>query len=449
MAQVTLERVNELKQTLSDFVLDAEDDLATALETFSAAELSRSQQQDLHKRSLVIDRFLTEGKVGQETPIDQFIAQTTDLTPAEKTLLESWHRAFVGLFEIVTVLDDGFELKNWTTAKSYLVKQPDAKALQAMQRLKVGEIILAQIAPLTATEWIFFSPWTSLGKLGKPKLAVAIGNFKNNYKRHLYSDAPDLLEEAWKSVATYHQHFIDFFGTDEVTRSGYQLSKDFAELQQKISQAQMQASGLDGTKTLAELAAEAGTSEAELAETAESMGLDAKAVEQAMQQKPTTQMAPTQVDLPAHLKQAEEVTVFTHPRWGQTFLTNYKRLDAILQNSTAIAETSSASLIRQLLESDDANPFVWHRLAAKYPQTLEQLIRTSLNRADFNIETDLDSLLGEFHKPLEPELPEIASVPVHLHTLFQDAVMEVSRSKPKTNGKPRNKPQAAALGFRP
>jgi len=447
MAQVTLSRVHELKQELSDFVLDAEGDLATALETFSATELSRSQQQDLHKRSLVIDRFLTEGKVGTETPIKTFIAQSNHLTQAEQALLDSWHHAFVGLFEIVQISADHFVLKNWTTAKQYIVRQANSQAIEAMQRLKQGEIILTQIAPLSETEWFFFSPWTSLGKLGKPKLAVAIGNFKNNYKSHLYSDAPELLEEAWKSVANYHQHFIDFFDTDEVTRSGYQLSKDFAALQQKISQAQMQASGLDGTKTLAELAEAAGTSEAELTETAEAMGLDAEAVAQAMQQKQTHQMAPTQVDLPAHLKQADEVTVFTHPRWGQTFLTNYKRLEAILQNPTAIADAESATLIRQFLETNDANPFVWQRLAEKYPSSLEKLIQFALDRPNFKLGTDLDSLLQEFNKPTEPELPEIASVPVHLHTLFQDAVLELNRTKSKSKGKTR-KPQPAALGFR-
>jgi len=38
-----------------------------------------------------------------------------------------------------------------------------------------------------------------MGKLGS-KLAVAIGNFKENYKTALYSDAPELLEQAWQSA---------------------------------------------------------------------------------------------------------------------------------------------------------------------------------------------------------------------------------------------------------
>jgi hypothetical protein len=62
---------------------------------------------------------------------------------------------------------------------------------------------------------------------------------------------------------------------------------------------------------------------------------------------------------------------------------------------------------------------------------LENILQTVLNRSDFKIENDLDELLKEFKKPLEPFLPEIASVPIHLHNLFQAALAEVNKSKSK------------------
>lgn len=446
MVDSSLKRADELKQALSDFVLDAEGELAVALETFSANESPRSQQQDFHKRSLVIDRFLTEGQVGESTPIHLFIAQEPELSASDRALLESWHHAFVGLFEIVQALEDGFELMSWTTTKHYLVKSTTA-AQTAMARLKPGEIILTQIAPFTDSAWLFFGPWTTLGKLGKPKLAVAIGNFKDAYKKHLYSDAPDLLQEAWESVEQYHQQFIEFFGSDEVTLPGYQLSKKLAELQEKVSQEQLRASGFDGSKTLEEMAQDSGISKEELLETAETMGVDAKTVTQALTQKQPVKMAPSQVELPAHLKNAEQVTVLTHPHWGQTFLPTYARFQTLLDSKTDAPSAEAEKLVHHYLESEEINRFIWHRLAQRYPAQLETLLRKVLDRPEFTIQTDLDPLLNTFNKPIKPELPEIASVPLHLHTLFQDAVLELNKNKPKQNGKGRTKNQKASLGF--
>ncbi|MCY7392558.1 MAG: hypothetical protein LH647_14050, partial [Leptolyngbyaceae cyanobacterium CAN_BIN12] len=149
-----LERARALKQELTDFVLDAEGETAIALETFSADQSTRSYQSELHQRNLVIDRFLVEGTVNDTTPIHLFLEQSDAFRDSDRALLQSWHRAFIGLFEIVQVLPDGLELRNWTTAKQYCVKSLDANSLQTMARLKVGEILLTQIAPLTNDEWM-------------------------------------------------------------------------------------------------------------------------------------------------------------------------------------------------------------------------------------------------------------------------------------------------------
>jgi hypothetical protein len=442
-----IQQAKELKQALTDFVFDAEDELATALETYSAAQL-RGQQTDLHRRELVVDRFLVEGQVGKQTPIDLFIEQNPDLTEFEQQLLRTWRRSFVGLFVIRQVLPDGFELMNWTTAKTYLVKLTEAERTAAA-RLGEGDIVLAQIAPVIDRDWIFSSKWISLGKLGKPKLAVAIGNFKQNYKDHLYSDAPELLAEAWKSVERYHQQFIDFFGSGEVTMPGYQLSKKLAEFQEVLTQKQLEEAGLDQSKSLQELAEEAGVSQEELEEAAEAMGADAKVVNQffdaTQRAKTSTKMVAPQVELPPHLKKAEQVTVLTHPRWGQVFLPNYTQfktaLEAISTSTTADAEeensSQGAALAKKYLDDPAISVFVWHQLAQQYPTQLETLLRQVLNRLDFDLASDLDSVLQEHGKTLETELPEIASVPLHLHNLFQEAVLEVSKDKSKKKIKPK------------
>lgn len=431
---VILERSHQLKQALVDFVLDAEGELAQALETYAAAQLRRGSG-DSTQQDLIIDSFVTAGKVGDKSPLELFIESNPDLEESDRNLINSWHHTFIGLFAITNILPDGFELTNWLTDKRYIVKPNNVQTLQAISRFKVGEILLTRISPVTDNYWMFSGPYTVMGKLGKPKLAVAIGNFKENYKSDLYSDAPDLLEEAWQSVAQYHQQFVDFFGTDEITLPGYQLNKKIAEFQEAITEKRFAEAGIDTSKSLAEVAEAAGIGDEEIKAAAQEFGADSNVVSQMLNSKGgNSKMVMPKVDLPAELKKAEQVTALSHPRWGQMFLPTYSKVQAILSAEDWQSVQGAEKLFRYYLEDKSINAFIWHRLAQQYPTQLENVLQTLLQRPEFSLESDLDALLQEFNKPLEPELPEIASVPIHLHNLFQEALGEVSKSKPKSKG---------------
>ncbi|MEH1934958.1 MAG: hypothetical protein V7L14_14935 [Nostoc sp.] len=437
-----LERSHELKQALVDFVLDAEGELAQALETYAAAQLRRGSG-DSTQQDLIIDSFLTAGKVGDKSPLELFIESHPNLDQSDRKLINSWHHSFIGLFAITNILPDGFELTNWLTDKRYIVKPNNTQTLQAISRLKPGEILLTRISPVTDSYWMFSGPYTIMGKLGKPKLAVAIGNFKENYKSNLYSDAPDLLEEAWQSVGQYHQQFMDFFGTDEITLSGYQLNKKIAEFQEIITEKTFAAAGIDTSKSLAEVAEAAGITDEEIKEAAQEFGADSNAVSQMFNSKSgNSKMVMPKVDLPAELRKAEQVTALSHPRWGQMFLPTYSKVQVILSTEDWQSIQGAEKLIRYYLEDKSINAFIWYRLAQQYPTQLEKVLQKYLQRSEFHLESDLNALLQEFNKPIEPELPEIASVPIHLHNLFQEALGEVNKSKPK--GKGQKKP---AKGF--
>ncbi|MEH1949388.1 MAG: hypothetical protein V7K77_20885 [Nostoc sp.] len=439
---VILERSHQLKQALVDFVLDAEGELAQALESYAAEQLRRGSG-DNTQQDLTIDSFLTAGKVGDKSPLELFIESHPDLAESDRSLINSWHHTFIGLFAITNVFPDGFELTNWLTDKRYIVKPNNTQTLQAISRLKVGEILLTRISPVTDSYWMFSGPYTIMGKLGKPKLAVAIGNFKENYKSNLYSDAPDLLEEAWQSVEKYHQQFVDFFGTDEITLSGYQLNKKIAEFQEVITEKTFAAAGIDTSKSLAEVAEAAGIGDEEIKAAAQEFGADSNVVSEMFNSKSSkSKMVMPKVDLPAELKKAEQVTALSHPRWGQMFLPTYSKVQAILSAEDWQSVQGAEKLVRYYLEDKSINAFIWHRLAQQYPTQLENVLQAFLQRPEFRLESDLDTLLQEFHKPIEPELPDIASVPIHLHNLFQEALGEVNKSKPKGKGQ-----QKPAKGF--
>jgi hypothetical protein len=447
--ETTLERAGALKKKLLEFVLDAEGDLAIALETYSAEHLSRfakSQYQSSGQTELVIDSFLNEGKVGKKTPLTLFLESAPALDEPDRTLVEGWQRSFTGLFSVTQVLSSGFELMNWMTAKHYIVKSNGLQSPEQLARLKLGEIVLTRIAPITPTDWMFSSALILLGKLGKPKLAVAIGNFKKHAKEDLYGDAPELLEEAWHSVEQYHQEFIDFFGSSELTLPGYQANQKLKEFQAAIAQRRLEAAGIDSTQSLKDLADRAGVSKEEIADASKSIGASASAVDKLLKSSPQDlqkpAMAASQVDLADHLKKAQTLTIFTHPRWGQMLLPTYHQLKDLLGVDDWQRIENAEKLVIQSLEDPEINAYIWKHLANQYPINLEAVLQTALGRPHFSLGQDFDNLLQEFNKPLAPDLPETASVPLHLHTLFQDAVKEAHKSQ----SKPKNK-QKTGTGF--
>ncbi len=400
---VILERSHELKQALLDFVLDAEGELAQALETYAAEQLRRGSG-DSTQQDLIIDSFLTAGKVDDKSPlelfieshpdleesdlnlIELFIESHPDLEESDRNLIKSWYRSFIGLFAITNILPDGFELTNWLTDKRYIVKPNNTQTLQTISRLKVGEILLTRISPVTDSYWMLSGPYTIMGKLGKPKLAVAIGNFKENYKSNLYSDAPDLLEEAWQSVEKYHQQFVDFFGTDEITLSGYHLNKKIAEFQEVITEKTFAAAGIDTSKSLTEVAEAAGITDEEIKAAAQEFGADSNAVSQMFNSKSSnSKMVMPKVDLPSELKKAEQVTALSHPRWGQMFLPTYSKVQAILLAEDWQTVQGAEKLVRYYLEDKSINAFIWHRLAQQYPTQLENVLQTFLQRPEFRL----------------------------------------------------------------
>lgn len=427
-----LTRALELKEQLVDFVYDDEGAIAVALESY-AAQKGKKNSYGIKQQNLAVDLFLTQGEVEEQTPLDLFIEQTQDLSSADISIIKHWHRNFIGLFEIQAIEADCYHLMNWLTAKTYQVYGYAAMSEKETSRWQPGEIILCIIAPINQTEWFFLSDRIIKGRLSQPKLAVAIGEFREHYPESLYADAPELLEQAWASVAVYHQEFVGYMGSDRLTLPGYKLNQKIGELQAIMSQKKLVQAGIDDSKSFSQLLEESGQTEAELTTAATDLGADAQAVAKIMENKSTSMVMP-KVDLPPEIKQAESVTVYSEAKWGQMFLPNHEKFTNLLAQDPQTAENSHP-LIRKYLQQPEANYYVWQQLSLEYPQSLEKLLQNYLNNPDFKLETDLEKLLQEYNKPAVAELPAIASVPIHLNNLFETAVAQVQKTKSKTKKK--------------
>ncbi|MDY7023650.1 MAG: hypothetical protein SWJ54_20260 [Cyanobacteriota bacterium] len=428
-----LERAIELKQALVDFVYDAEGDLAIAFEQYVATYGSR-ERQDIRLQNLVVDTFLNSSEISDRTPLELFLASQTDLDPSDRNLIKSWQNTFTGLFEILEIQADSFKLMNWLTAKNYTVF-PSSEVSQAeMEKWKTGDILLTRLAPLPDGNWIFSGACIPKGKLGKPKLAVAIGEFKKNYPHQLYGDAPELLEKAWNSVEKYHQEFVDFFGSDRILLPGYQLNKKLTELQERLTKKQLEAAGIDSSKSLKEIMEETGVDESEVKTSAIAAGADEQSVEKVLGNDSSGMFSP-KIELPDDIKRAEEVMALSHPRWGQMFVPTYSKFVNVLEAEDPTTAENADKLVKKYLEDPQINTFIWQQLKEQHPQALENLLKAVLERPNFQIEQNLEPTLREYNKTLEPELPEIASVPQHLHQLFEEAVAQVQQPKSKNSKK--------------
>lgn len=435
----TIEKALELKNRLIDFVYDAEGEMAIALESDAAAK-SKKSSYGIKQQNLTIDLFLTTGTVNKQTPLEIFLASTKDLTQQDLELLKSWQKNFIGLFEIKEIQENCYQLMNWLTAKTYQVYGHATMSDKETQRWQPGEIIVTILAPINNADWFFFGDRIIKGRLSQPKLAVAVGEFRDNYPAFLYADAPELLEEAWKSVAFYHQEFVNYFGSDSLTLPGYQLNKKISELQQQMSQKKLADAGIDTDKSLAEVLKDSGTEETAFSEAAADLGLDGETVSKIIDNKNKLSMVTPKVDLPPEIKQADSVTVFSHPRWGQMFLPGFNKFVDILTKKVAASEQEShlntfAKYIQKYLELPEANYYIWQHLKQEYGTNLATMLQNYTQKSDFDLNTDLDDLLRQHNKLSTPELPAIASVPIHLNNLFEAAVAQVQKTKTKSKKK--------------
>ena len=427
-------RAGVLWSLIIEFIQTDRGSIASALESYTARQLRRHPQLDSGQQKLLLHRFAIEGEVDGKTPLELFLASQTDLSLADRQLIGSWRRSFVGLLSIVQIFPNGLEVMNWVTARHYRIQFTDLESQTAMSRLKEGEVIVALICQIVDIDWAILAPWVTLGRLGRPKLAVAVGAFRQNYPHYLYSDAPAELAAAWESVAAYHDRFVAFFGADEITLPGAQLQKRIGEFQDWLLEKQLDKAGIDKSKSISELAVEAGVGAEDLQALTSTLGIPEPSTAPPTA-KPSKMVAP-KVELPPQLRSAAAVTALSHHYWGQLFLVDYPRLKTLLELERPQYLPADLNFFRKCLAEPLLNASVWRRLASEFPLQLQTALAQTLEQPEFNLST-LDSVLTKYNKPLQPDLPDLASVPIHLHELFQAAVREVSKDKVKSKSQPK------------
>ena len=432
MVSDRLTLAHRLKQELLDCVLDAEGDLAIALESYTAQELKRlntSAFKGSDRTDFILDQFLTHRNEDETNAIHHFLAQNPQLSLPEQNLIKSWHQHLLGLFRVEDMQPEVLSIMNWMTQKRYQIAYNPEALSPVLKRLKPKDIIQCRLLPIDEETWMFSGPVLHLGQLGDTKLAVAIGSFRQHHPDSLYADAPDLFEEAWQSVEMMHESFEEFFEHTSLTLSGEDLHRRLKDYQNFLTQKELDSKGLDGKQSLKEVAQEAGVSKDELSERMELLGIDSPKQQQKIEEQTLAQMVRPPLELPKHLRSASSVTLLTDARGGQVFLPRFSAVIKTLESFSDLEPESIQEQFQTELADLEMKPFVWRSLAKTHPQALEECLKITTGNSSFDLNTDLESLLLNYHDRLEPTLPETASVPLHLHELFERAMAQLKPAK--------------------
>jgi hypothetical protein len=96
------------------------------------------------------------------------------------------------------------------------------------------------------------------------------------------------------------------------------------------------------------------------------------------------------------LLKSKDVGIVFDELSGQHYLVNYGLVLSIFQNPEESKIQRYRENILTYLKDETISPYVLKRLFFKYPQNTELIIRKILDRPQFSLEKDFDSLMDEF-----------------------------------------------------
>src|SRR4030043_1480562 len=105
---------------------------------------------------------------------------------------------------------------------------------------------------------------------------------------------------------------------------------------------------------------------------------------------------PPEMNFPKELLKSKDVGIVFDELSGQHYLANYGIILSVFQSPDEVKIQRHKRDILIFLEDQTISPYVLKRLFFRFPQNAEAIIRKILNRPEFILEKDFDSLMDEF-----------------------------------------------------
>jgi hypothetical protein len=284
------------------------------------------------------------------TVIDRFVSETSDLSDEEKAIVLRWKEPVVGLFQVKRALPDGFIAENLINEVDYTIK-PTRIPLGLERSARPGAFFRAKIIPVGNYEYIFSGVQKFLD-ISEKEILKAVASIQIKHPEFAFRDNEERIRRGFELQKEDRQLFIEYFGSDEVLTEGRKLPELAAEfMDYRLSKV---------TKPLPE------------------------------------GYKPPEMRFPKELLKSKDVGIVFDELSGQHYLVNYSTILSIFESRDEVKIQRYKKDILTYLEDRTISPYVLKKLFFKFPQNTETIIRKILNRPEFCLEKDFDSLMDEF-----------------------------------------------------
>ena len=291
----------------------------------------------------------------ERTVIDRFVAETSGLNEKEKAIVARWNDPLVGIFQIKRVLSDGLFAENLINEVDYTIKLTTIP--RRFEEIAVpGASFGAKIIPVGNGEYIFSGIQSFLDGPEKEILKNA-ASLQREHPEFAFRDNEERIRRGFELQKKERALFIEYFGGDEVLTEGKELNalwSGFMEFKMK------------------------------------------------RHDKPIPEgYKPPQLGCPKNLIKSRDVGIVFEEATGQHYLINYGLVLDVFRNPDESKIRRCEEDIMIYLEEDSIPPGILRRILFRYPQNAECIIRKLLNRPDFDLQRDFDSLMDEFKPSLK------------------------------------------------
>jgi len=305
-------------------------------------------EEELHEFT---DNFVYSYRFSDElTVIDRFISETSSLSEKERAVILRWKDPLAGIFQVKRILFDGFVAENLINEVDYTIK-PTTIPRQLTRFALPGAFLKAKITPASDTEYIFSGVQEFLDTPESEVIKI-VAELQREHPEIAFRDNEERIKRGFEMQQKERGLFIEYFGADEVLTEGRKLNElwsGFMEFKLKKHDKLI----------------------------------------------PKGYKIP-KLEFPNNLLKQKDVGIVFEEATGQHYLINYGLILDIFRNPDESKIRRYGEEIMIYLEDDSISPGILRRVFSRYPQNAEFVIRTILERPEFDLQRDCDSLLDEF-----------------------------------------------------
>jgi len=284
------------------------------------------------------------------TIIERFVSETADLSEKEKAIVLGWKDPVAGIFQVKRTLPDGFVAENLINEVEYTIK-PTTIPHQLERHAKPRAFFRAKIIPVSDQEYIFSGAQEFLD-ISEEEILKVVAQIQMKHPHLAFRDNEEKIKKGFELQKEDRELFIEYFGSDEVLTEGGKLPALAAEfMDYRLSKIE----------------------------------------------KPLPEgYKPPEMNFSQALLKSRDVGIVFDELSGQHYLVNYGIILNVFQSPDEVKIQRYKRDILTYLKDQTIAPYLLKRLFFRFPQNAEFIIRRILDRPEFCLEKDFDSLMDEF-----------------------------------------------------